>query len=224
MEINRKFSFKKFATYCNRRNEFIKINGELLETYIPNIVSKLILPNSDYIFNIVKEEKSQTLRDIYIGLGWNDIINDKLSFEIGKVINTTIVQRDFEKIEVNYNNRTMFVRVYNWYEIPFIVSVIYSFFDLIGLIPYHWSYAFYEETNIYNIVNNLLKSNIKLSDNQKEKLEELKNDRVKLKSIENTLYNKSSILVNKMNNIDNYHIINAKYGIAIELFILSKYI
>lgn len=211
----KRFSYKKFSKYCKKRCEDENIN---IEKY----VSKFELPNQNYIFNIVKDEKSQTLRDIFIGLGWDKEVDDKISFEIGKIINMVIVQRNFEKIEV-YNNKNdiILVRLYHWYEVPFIVSIIYSFFGLNELIPKHWSYAFFEETNINYIIYNLLNSNIELSDIQRKKLKELNYNKSKLKNIENILYNKSNILINKDHIFKDYYLINAKYGIPIELFLLN---
>lgn len=207
----KKFSFKQFSGYMKRKNEQ---NGSI--PFIPTI-----MPNKLYINNIVKTQTNQTLRDIWIGLGWEDEISQQSCFEFGKYLNIVIPQRNFEKIENDYNGTKIKVRLYHWYEIPFIVSIIYSYFDILNFIPVHWLYAFYEETNIGYIVYNLLRSNITLNTNQRIKLEALSHNRNELYHLEELIYQKCPILINKNNIFKHYFSINAKYGITIELIILD---
>ena len=123
--------------------------------------------------------------------------------------------------ENNYNGTKMKVRLYHWYEVPFIVSVSYAYFDIVNFIPSHWLYAFYEETNIAYIVYNLSRSNIQLSSVIRAKLEALSHNRSELHALEEVIYQKCSILINKNMIFKHYSSINAKYGITIELLILN---
>lgn len=206
-----KFSFKQYASYMNHKN---KQNNSL--PLIPTI-----MPNKSYIHDVVKYQNNQTLRDIWIGLGWEDEISKQSSFDFGKFLNMVIPQRNFEKIENDYNGTKIKVRLYHWYEVPFIVCVSYAYFDIINFIPSHWLYAFYEETNIAYIVYNLLRSNIQLSSGIRAKLEALSHDRNELYHLEEVIYQKCSTLINKNKSFKHYSSINAKYGITIELLILN---
>lgn len=207
----KKFSFKQFSGYMYRKNT--------QNNSIPLIPT--IMPNKSYINNVVKNQQNQTLRDIWSGLGWVDEISQQSGFDFGKFLNMVIPQRDFEKIENDYNGTKMKVRLYHWYEVPFIVCVIYAYFDVIHFIPAHWLYAFYEETNISYIVYNLLRSNIKLSAETRTKLEALSNNRHELHVLEEIIYQKCPILINKDKSFKHYFSINAKYGITIELLVLN---
>ncbi len=206
-----KFSFKQFSEYIKRKN---KQNNCI--PFIPTI-----MPNKSYIYDVIKNEKNQTLRDIWIGLGWENEVSQECGFDFGKFLNVVIPQRDFQKIENDYNGTKMKVRLYHWYEIPFIVCVIYAYFDILEFIPRHWLYAFYEETNISYIVYNLLRSNINLNENMRTKLEALSHNRNELHALEELIYQKSSLLVDKNKDFKGYYSINAKYGITIELLVLN---
>lgn len=211
MEEAHKFSFKQFSSFMKRKN---KQNDSI--PLIPTI-----MPNKSYIQDVVKNKKNQTLRDIWIGLGWEEEIDHKSGFDFGKYLNMVIPQRTFEKVENDYNGVKMNVRLYHWYEIPFIVCVIYSYFDIINFIPAHWLYAFYEETNIAYIVYNLLRSNIKLSNETRKKLEALSHNRSELHQLEELIYQQCPLLIHKNQTFKHYYKINAKYGITIELLILN---
>lgn len=207
----KKFSFKQYASYMNHKN---KQNNTI--PFIPTII-----PNKSYIHNVVKNQTNQTLRDIWVGLGWIDEVSQQSSFDFGKFLNIVIPQRNFEKIENDYNGTKIKVRLYHWYEVPFIVCVIYAYFDIINFIPEHWLYAFYEETNISYIVNNLLSSNIKLSVTMRSKLEVLFHNHFELRVLEEFIYQKCPLLINKNKMFKYYSSINAKYGITIELLVLN---
>ncbi len=206
-----KFSFKQFSSFMKKKN--------IQNNTIPLIPSKL--PNKSYVYNVIKEEKNQTLRDIWVGLGWEEEIDAKIGFDIGKFLNAVIPQRNFEKIENEYNGVKMKVRLYYWYEIPFIVCIIYAYFDILNFIPSHWLYSFYKETNISYIVYNLCRSNIQLNSIQRTKLEALSHNRNELHNLEEYIYQKAPLLVNKNEIYKNYYKINAKHALAIELFILN---
>jgi hypothetical protein len=211
MSESYKFSFKKFSHYMKNKN---KENDSI--PLIPTI-----MPNKSYIYNIIKEEKNQTLRDIISGLGWENEVTREMGFDFGKFLNMVIPQRNFEKIDNDYNGVKMKVRLYHWYEIPFIVCILYAYFDIIHFIPTHWLYAFYEETNIAYIVYNLSRSNIKFSTSIKEKLEALVHDRNELHILEEYIYQKAPLLINKNHTFKHYYKINSKYALAIELIILQ---
>jgi len=204
-EIKR-FTFKQILSYQKKESFLTPISQ--------------ILPNKNYVFNIIKEEKNQTLRDIWCGIGWGEEITNQIGFEFGKVLNVFIPKRNFEKVENDYNGIKMNVRLYHWYEVPFIICSMYAYFDIFNFIPLHWSYNFYQETNIGYIVYNLLRSNITLNTNQRIKLEALSHDRNELYYLEEIIYQKCPLLINKNKPLKDYYSINAKYGLAIELIIL----
>jgi hypothetical protein len=210
-EIYHKFSFKQFSYFMKKRNA--------QNNTIPLIPTTM--PNKSYLYNIIKEEKNQTLRDIWVGLGWEEEITREMGFDIGKFLNAVIPQRKFEKIENDYNGVKMNVRLYHWYEIPFIICIIYAYFDILNFIPSHWLYSFYEETNIAYIVYNLNKSNIPFSKKTKEKLEALSHNRAELHELEEYIYQKAPLLINKNHIFKHYYKINAKYGMTIEILILQ---
>lgn len=207
----KKFNFNQYAGYMKRKNS--------QNNSIPLIPT--LMPNKSYINDVIKNQKNQTLRDIWSGLGWIDEIYQQYGFDFGKFLNIVIPRRDFQKIENDYNGTKMNVRLYHWYEIPFIVCVIYAYFDITNFIPSHWLYSFYEETNIYYIVYNLLRSNIKLSSQTRAKLEALSHNHYELYALEDLIYQKCSVLVDKNKIFKHYGLINAKYGITIELLILN---
>ncbi len=207
-EIIKKFSFKQFANYMKQKNEENNI-----KTIIPSR-----LPNKNYIYNIVKNQENQTLYDILTGIGWNEEITNESRYQIGKFIGLVLPHRKFENVINDYN---MKVRIYKWFEVPFIVSIIYSYFDLLEFIPSHWLYAFYQETNIAYIVYNLVRSNIQLNNELKIKLTNLSHNRSELHYLEEYIYQKSPLFIDKKNCFKDYYLINAKYGLAIELIILQ---
>jgi hypothetical protein len=218
--ITKRFSFKKLFSHIVSKDLNNKSNNI--------IITKL--PNKNYINNIIKEEKCQTLNDIFVGLGWRGNensemnISNEIGFEIGKVINSALPRINPIKITVVNNNQIMKVRQYYWYEVPFVVCVIYTYFDLLDLIPDHWVYVFNEDTNLYNIVYNLFYANLNLNNDVKLKLQNIliEKDKHTLYSLENMLYEKCPFLVNKNVIVNGLNKIDAKYGLAIELFILNN--
>ena len=207
----KRFSFKHYSAYMQRKSKQNNI--------IPMIPTTM--PNKSYIYNVVKNQQNQTLLDISIGLGWENEISQQCAFEFGKYLNMVIPQRDFQKVENDYNGTKMKVRLYHYYEIPFIVCMIYAYFDILHLIPKHWLYAFYEETNISYIVYNLFRSNITFNDSIRNKLEELSHNRNELYNLEKHIYNMCPQVFHKNKSFKYYVSINAKYALAIELFILD---
>lgn len=207
----KRFSFKHYSAYMQRKSKEKNI--------IPLIPT--IMPNKSYIYNVIKNKQNQTLRDIWIGLGWENELSQECGFEFGKYLNMVIPQRDFQKIENDYNGVKMKVRLYHYYEIPFIICMIYAYLNILHFIPAHWLYAFYEETNISYIVYNLFRSNITLSTSIRNKLEELSHNRNELHNLEKYIYNICPIVFYKNKSFKHYDSINAKYGITIELLILD---
>lgn len=218
-----RFSFKKMSESINYTNN-------------PMFQQPLTKPNIGYINKVVKERKSQTLYDIWVGLGWRsqkDMIipfevHSSVGMEIGRLINFHLPKRQFVKVDINIDGEIMKVRIYEWYEIPFIISIIFGYFKLFQYIPKHWSYGFFMNTNLYQILRNMVDLN--MSDDQKSGLcKKIMGNIEYFEKLQKILIQE----ISDQNVIDTNHIykyhdhvplykINAKYGIAIELFILQN--
>ncbi len=182
-------------------------------------------PNRNYIETLFQEKKSQTLYDIWVGLGWKSQISAENGRAIGMLINYYLPKREFIKAIHGENE----VRLYHYYEVPFIVSLIFTYFGLFQYIPHHWQYAFYVNTNIYYILYHML--HVPAFAPYVSKIQEILQDGELLSALQDKIiqefspYNSHVINTNEI--IQYYHKIplyqmNAKYGISVELFILHQ--
>jgi hypothetical protein len=217
---NFKFSFQKMRT---------SINYELNPMY----QQPLTKPHKNYVYNVIQERKSQTLYDIWVGLGWRSNEKSRATFEIhssvgveiGRLINFHLPKRDFQKVNMTIQGQSMSVRIYHWYEVPFIVSLIFTYFDLFQYIPNHWKYAFFINTHLHSILHNLSR----ISSNIADKISQIMNNPILTQKMQNMILREftDSNVIDKNNTYKYYHniplyCINAKYGIAIELFIIQN--
>jgi hypothetical protein len=219
--VNFRFHFKRMCEKMNYREN-------------PMFEQPRTKPNANYIYQIIKEKKSQTLFDIWVGLGWRSTkdqiaiseVHPSVGMEIGKLINFHMPKRDFSKVEIEVDGEIMKVRTYLWYEVPFIVSIIFSYFHLYQYIPKQWDHGFYIHTNVLFILKNMIPLHLGK-----------KSDLCKIVSENSSYLNKlQNMMINDipdLNVINTNHIyrysdniplytINGKYGIAIELYILQN--
>ncbi len=217
----------------NFKFSFQRMRNSINFTLNPMYQQPLTKPHTNYVYGVVKERKSQTLYDIWVGLGWRSNeksiatfeIHSSVGMEIGRLINFHLPKRDFKKVEINIYGEKMSVREYNWYEVPFIVSLIFAYFDLFQYIPSHWKYGFYINTNIHSMLYNLSAT----FPNMNDKLKKIMNDSILTQKLQNMMIQEFA----DVNVIDKSHIfkyyrdmplyrINAKYGVAIELFVIQN--
>lgn len=178
----------------NHRFSFKKLRESLVVKCEPSALPSP--PNHAFLKEIIGQRKSQTLYDIWSGLGWSSL-SSAHGAEIGKLINFYLPKREFTKV-MNAQNRE--VRLYMWYEVPFIITLIFTYFGAFEYIPKHWEYAFYLKTDLRYILYHM---------NQNPELRNQLTCLSDLGDLEERITR------------DFGDEINAKYGIAVELYILD---